>query len=50
MTTKEKLDAIVAAADELKAENIEILDVREKTSVTNFLSFAQGQATATSDR
>ena len=33
MTSAEKVTNIVAAADDLKAENIETLDVREKTSV-----------------
>jgi ribosome-associated protein len=36
MTSKEKVDEIVAVADEMKAENIETLDVRKKTSVADY--------------
>jgi ribosome-associated protein len=46
MTSEEKLNHIVAAADELKAERIETLDVRGKTSVTDFFVVCSG----TSDR
>ncbi|MBS1718375.1 MAG: ribosome silencing factor [Armatimonadetes bacterium] len=46
MTTKEKLEKIVAAADELKAEQIETLDVGGKTSITDFFVVCTG----TSDR
>lgn len=46
MTTQEKLSLIIEAADELKAENIETLDVREKTSVTEYFVVCSG----TSDR
>ncbi|HJP83637.1 MAG TPA: ribosome silencing factor, partial [Fimbriimonadaceae bacterium] len=45
-TSEEKLNHIVAAADELKAERIETLDVRGKTSVTDFFVVCSG----TSDR
>jgi ribosome-associated protein len=46
MTSKEKLDLIISAADELKAESIETLDVREKTSVADYFVVCSG----TSDR
>lgn len=46
MTAKEKLDLIVEAADELKAENIETLDVRDKTSMADYFVVCSG----TSDR
>lgn len=46
MTTREKADLIISAADELKAESIELLDVREKTSMTEFFIVCTG----TSDR
>lgn len=46
MTSKEKLDIIVNAADELKAENIESLDIRAKTSVADYFVVCSG----TSDR
>ena len=46
MTSKEKLDIIVNAADELKADKIETLDVREKTSVADYFVVCTG----TSDR
>jgi ribosome-associated protein len=46
MTAKEKLDLIVAAADELKAEGLETLDVREKTSIADYFVVCSG----TSDR
>ena len=46
MTSQEKLDLIIEAADELKAERIETLDVREKTSVADFFVVCSG----TSDR
>jgi ribosome-associated protein len=46
MTSQEKLNQIVAAAEELKAERIETLDVRGKTSITDFFVVCSG----TSDR
>ena len=46
MTSKEKTDLIVEAADEIKAERIEQLDVREKTSLADFFIVCSG----TSDR
>ena len=46
MTAQEKLQIIVNAADELKAEAIETLDVREKTSVADYFVVCAG----TSDR
>ena len=46
MTSQEKLDIIVKAADELKAENIETLDVHTKTSVADYFVVCSG----TSDR
>ena len=46
MTSQEKLDIIVKAADELKADNIETLDVRQKTSVADYFVVCSG----TSDR
>jgi ribosome-associated protein len=46
MTTEDKLERIVAAADDMKAERIETLDVREKTSVADYFVVCSG----TSDR
>ena len=46
MTVQEKLDLIVGSADELKAENIEVLDIRQKTSVADYFVVCSG----TSDR
>jgi ribosome-associated protein len=46
MTAQEKVDTISSTADELKAENIEVLDVRAKTSVADFFVVCSG----TSDR
>jgi ribosome-associated protein len=46
MTTEELLQAIYDAADDLKAENIETLDVRAKTSVASYFVVCTG----TSDR
>lgn len=46
LTAKEKLERVVAAADELKAENIETLDVSEKTSLADYFVICSG----TSDR
>lgn len=36
MTAQEKVDLITHVADEMKAEDIAILDIREKTSVADF--------------
>lgn len=44
MTATEKLEKITAAADELKAENIETLDVRQKTSVADFFVVCSGNS------
>lgn len=46
MTSTEKLQFITDAADELKAERIETLDVRGKTSLTDYFVVCSG----TSDR
>jgi len=46
MTSAEKVERIVAAADDMKAENIETLDVGSKTSVADFFIVCTG----TSDR
>lgn len=46
MTSQEKLELITEAADELKAENIETLDVRTKTSIADYFVVCSG----TSDR
>jgi ribosome-associated protein len=46
MTSEEKLKRITEAADELKAEAIEVLDVRAKTSVADYFVVCSG----TSDR
>ena len=46
MTSAEKVERIVAAADDMKAENIETLDVGSKTSVADFFVVCTG----TSDR
>lgn len=44
MTSEEKLQFIADAADELKAENIETLDVRSKTSVTDYFVVCTGNS------
>lgn len=46
MTSTEKLQLITQYADDMKAENIETLDVRKKTSVADFFVVCTG----TSDR
>ena len=46
MTTEEKLQLIIEAADDLKAERIETLNVREKTSIADYFVVCGG----TSDR
>lgn len=46
MTSKEKVQIIIEAIDELKAEQIETLDVRGKTSVADYFIVCSG----TSDR
>jgi ribosome-associated protein len=46
MTSTEKLQYIIDAAEEIKAERIETLDVRGKTSITDYFVVCSG----TSDR
>lgn len=46
MTAQEKANHIVQFADDMKAEGIEVLDVREKTSMAEFFIVCGG----TSDR
>lgn len=46
MTSEEKVQVITGIADDMKAENIETLDIREKTSVADFFIVC----TATNDR
>lgn len=46
MTSAEKVDLIRDAADDMKAERIETLDVRKKTSVADYFIVCSG----TSDR
>jgi ribosome-associated protein len=46
LTSAEKVQRIIEAADEIKAERIETLDVREKTSVADYFVVCSG----TSDR
>jgi ribosome-associated protein len=46
MTSREKTDAIVEIADDMKAERIEVLDVKAKTSVADYFVVCSG----TSDR
>ena len=46
MTSEEKLQIILDAADDLKAEQIETLNVRDKTSVADYFVVCSG----TSDR
>jgi ribosome-associated protein len=46
MTSTEKVQQIIEAAEEIKAERIETLDVQAKTSVTDFFVVCSG----TSDR
>ncbi len=46
MTSKEKVDKIVEFADEIKAEDIEILDIHDKTSMADYFVICTG----TSDR
>ena len=44
MTSEEKLQLITQTADDLKAENIETLDVRSKTSVTDYFVVCTGNS------
>ena len=46
MTSAEKVELIKDAADDMKAERIEVLDVRKKTSVADYFIVCSG----TSDR
>jgi ribosome-associated protein len=46
MTAKSKVERIINIADDMKAERIETLDVREKTAVTDYFVVCSG----TSDR
>lgn len=46
MTSSEKVALIIEAAEDIKAERIETLDVREKTSVADYFVVCSG----TSDR
>lgn len=46
LTSQEKAESIVQIADEMKAEQIETLDVREKTSIADYFVICAG----TSDR
>jgi len=46
MTAQEKVEKINEAADDMKAEQIEILDVRSKTSIAEYFIVCSG----TSDR
>ena len=46
MTPEEKVETIVRIADEMKAEDIEQLDIREKSSVANYFIVC----TASNDR
>jgi ribosome-associated protein len=46
MTSNEKKDLIIDAADDMKAERIETLDVRAKTSIADYFVVCTG----TSDR
>jgi ribosome-associated protein len=46
MTSEEKVELIRDAADDMKAENIEVLNVRAKTSVADYFVVCTG----TSDR
>ena len=42
MTSKEKVSAIEEVADAMKAEQIEVLDVREKTSIADYFVLCTG--------
>lgn len=44
MTSSEKVQHIIEAADEIKAERIETLDVREKTSVADYFVVCTGSS------
>jgi|SRR6185312_352737 len=46
MTSSEKLELIIATADDMKADRIETLDVRSKTSICDYFVVCSG----TSDR
>ncbi|OWU66279.1 MAG: ribosome silencing factor RsfS, partial [Armatimonadetes bacterium Cent15-Ar3] len=46
MTSQETLELIRNAADDMKAERIEVLDVRAKTSIADYFLVCSG----TSDR
>ncbi|HEY0867781.1 MAG TPA: ribosome silencing factor [Fimbriimonas sp.] len=44
MTSEEKVKSITAIADEMKAENIETLDVRSKTSIADYFVVCSGNS------
>lgn len=45
MTAKEKVDIIIKALEDKKADNIEVLDVADKTSLSEFFVIASCQST-----
>lgn len=49
ITSKEKADLIIQLADDMKAERIETLDVRAKTSVTDFFVVCSGTSSTHAD-
>lgn len=44
MKTEQLLDLVTHALEELKANNIRILDVRNKTNITDFMVIASGNS------
>jgi len=44
MTPQEKVEKIIEAADDMKAEQIETLDVRAKTSIAEFFIVCSGNS------
>ncbi len=44
MTSEEMVDLCVAALEDLKAEDIEVLDVRDLTTMTDYMVIASGSS------
>lgn len=42
MQTNEMKQVVLNALDELKADNVNVIDVKDRTSVTDFMVFASG--------
>jgi ribosome-associated protein len=44
MSSKELADLVVTALEDVKAENIQVIDVRDKTNITDYMIVASGRS------